>query len=130
VVRAWILPFLCISAGASAQIYRWVDADGQTHFSDRPHPKSDSVAIESRTAIGGAGEAAEALPGGPLLGPYRSFQIVSPGSNQTLRPDPPSLPVSLLLDPPLMVGHRLELWMDGMPIETEGPIGTQVSLRG
>ena len=65
-----------------------------------------------------------------MLGPYRSFEIVSPESNQTLRPAPPSLTISLLLDPPLMVGHRLELWMDGMPIETEGPIGTQVSLRG
>lgn len=128
-VRVSFLLCLCISAGASAQIYRWVDADGQTHYSDRPHPKSDPVAIEHRAAIGGARGAAEALAEGPLLGPYRRFAIVSPESNQTLRLDRPSLPVNLLLEPPLMVGHRLELWMDGAPIENDGPIGTEVLVK-
>jgi hypothetical protein len=64
-----------------------------------------------------------------LLGPYRRFAIVSPETSQTLQLDPASFPVSLLLEPPLMVGHRLELWMDGAPIENDGPIGTEVSLK-
>jgi len=38
--------------------------------------------------------------------------------------------VSLLLDPPLMAGHRIELMLDGAVIPVESPGGTQLRLEG
>jgi hypothetical protein len=128
-LRAAILLLAVYATGTSAQVYRWVDAEGQTHFSDRPQVGSERVGIP-----GGLGPENQPpgpeLPVTPLLGPYSGFEIVSPEANQTLRIDPASLPVSLLLDPPLMVGHRLELLVDGVPVAIEEPIGTQLTLGG
>ena len=128
-LRAAILLLAVYATGTSAQVYRWVDAEGQTHFSDRPQVGSERVGIP-----GGLGP--ENQPPGPelsatpLLGPYSGFEIVSPEANQTLRIDPGSLPVSLLLDPPLMTGHRLELLVDGVAVPVGEALGAQLSLSG
>lgn len=125
-----ILLLACLSGTVSAQVYRWVDPQGQTHYSDRPVPGSDRVSVRS-----GMATAEEALPStsGPVagvFGPYSSFEIVSPETNQTLRLEAPAVPFSLLLEPPLMAGHRLEVLVDGVPIQVDQPIGTQFSLGG
>ena len=120
----------CLSFGVSAQVYRWVDADGQTHFSDRPVPGSDRVSVGSGVSLPAAATEGSQPPSATLLGPYSNFEIVSPEPNQSFRLESPSLPVSLLVDPPLMDGHRLELLVDGVPIKVEEPIGTQLSLNG
>lgn len=129
-LRVYILLLAVYVTGTSAQVYRWVDAEGQTHFSDRPLAGSDRVDIPGGLATGNPESPTPELSATPLLGPYNGFEIVSPEANQTLRIDTASFPVSLLLDPPLMVGHRLELLVDGVPIAVEDPIGTQLSLSG
>jgi PPE-repeat protein len=121
---------ILLAAGTSAEVYRWVDAEGQTHFSDRPVPGSERVDPRSGTASVGPEPTVPEASLAPMLGPYSGFEIVSPEANQTLRLESGSLPVSLLLDPPLMVGHRLELLVDGVPISIEEPIGTQLTLNG
>lgn len=40
----WLLLF-CIPIGCNAEIYRWQDAGGSTHFSDRPTPEAKIVPI-------------------------------------------------------------------------------------
>jgi hypothetical protein len=41
-----LLLVLCLPALASAEIYRWTDAAGQVHFSDRPVPGSARLEVE------------------------------------------------------------------------------------
>lgn len=123
---------VCLPTGAYSQVYRWVDADGQTHYSDRPSTGSDAFRIQAPPEPTQSGSESVALPqpGLALLGPYQNLEILSPETNQTLRQDPGSLAVSLLLDPPLLPGHRLELLVDGVPITSKEPIGTQLTLSG
>jgi hypothetical protein len=121
------IALLTAAATASAEkIYRWVDADGRTQYSDRPQPGAQQVDTlskrEAPTPIPGAGDSA-------LLGPYRGFDIVSPETNQTVRADDGKVPVGLLLDPPLIAGHRLELLVDGASISVD-KAGTQLTLAG
>jgi hypothetical protein len=118
------------SAGALAQIYRWVDSDGRTQYSDRPAPDAEALAIGGTEQRKAADPSDRPVSGAPLLGPYKSFEIVSPEPDQTLRQESANLPVSLLLDPPLISGHRLELVLDGTPIPVAQAVGTQVSLSG
>lgn len=129
-LRAFCILLIVSAGAASAQVYRWVDAEGHTHFSDRPLPGSDRMSIESGSGLRDSNPSSAGQPGFPLLGPYNGFEIVSPEPNQTLRHESPTLPVSLLVDPPLMAGHRIEILVDGNPIKVEGPVGTQLSLSG
>ena len=55
---------------------------------------------------------------------------MSPEPNQTLRQSQDNLAVSLLLDPPLMEGHKIELVLDGSAISVERSAGTQLNLTG
>ena len=129
--RAYLFALLAlISTGISAQVYRWVDSEGRTHYSDRPAANAQALRIDGKERPGVPDPADRSSPGTPLLGPYASFEIVSPEPNQTLRQEPANLPISLLLDPPLISGHRLELVLDGTSIPVEQPVGTQISLTG
>jgi hypothetical protein len=125
--RAFLLVLVgLLSGGVSAQVYRWVDGEGRTHFADRPAPDAQALPIDRTRPPSVPDLLDQPLPGTPFLGPYASFEILSPEPNQTLRQESANLPVSLLLDPPLISGHRLELVLDGAPI----PVDTQVSLTG
>jgi hypothetical protein len=44
----WMGALLAISAAASADVYRWVDAQGRVHYSDRPVENAELVSIASR----------------------------------------------------------------------------------
>ena len=45
-IPALLLCLLPLAAGAAA-VYKWVDADGVTHYSDQPFPGAKKVTIES-----------------------------------------------------------------------------------
>jgi hypothetical protein len=132
-----LLLVLCLlaPAAAAAEIYRWVDADGAVSYSDRPQPGASPVGLPGKPRAPDnapkSDKPADAAPSAetPLLGPYRGFEIVSPEANQTVRQDEGKLPVSLIVDPPLIVGHRLELVVDGAPVAVD-KAGTQITLTG
>jgi len=43
--RAWLMALLvCLPMAASAQVYKWTDAQGHPHFSDKPPPATDKTA--------------------------------------------------------------------------------------
>ena len=49
------LALLLCAGAASAQVYKWVDAAGKTHFSDTPPPDTAKVApLKSGSAVGSA----------------------------------------------------------------------------
>jgi hypothetical protein len=130
--QAWFA-VLCLVAPhcVSAEIYRWVDADGKTHFSDR-RPVDAAVQLiipESTPKIAPVSEVAEPGPEDPRLGPYRVFNILSPAAGTVLVQPTDDLSINLLLDPPLLEDHRLELLLDGESIALE-PDTSQLLVSG
>jgi hypothetical protein len=131
-IRVLLAVMMLVSAGAFAQVFKWVDAEGRTQFSDRPQQDAETVGLkgvqpapaEAVTPVG------DPLKSAPKLGPYSAFEIMSPEPNQTLRQAQDTVPVSLLVTPPLMEGHHLELMFDGVPISVAASAGTQFSLTG
>lgn len=119
------------SAAASAEIYRWVDAAGRTQYSDRPVAGAEIVGRSGARQGTAAGESAgtQIPPEGLLLGTYSAFEIVAPEANQTLRQESGDVAVSMVIDPPLGEGHRMELVLDGLPISAENA-GAQLMLNG
>jgi hypothetical protein len=107
---------LCSTASA-ADVWKWVDANGVTHYSDQPIP--GAIKIEVR-----AGNISEARSAQPLSnqadsqsqteqGSYREFQIVRPTKDQNIINTGGEVAVEIRIAPPLRATHRLNLYLDG-----------------
>ncbi|HEY1150630.1 MAG TPA: glutaredoxin family protein [Pseudoduganella sp.] len=70
--RAALLLLLCAAGVAQAQMYKWKDAKGVTHYTDTPPPASAKKAEVKNFATGGAG--AELPP--ELAEPARARPVV------------------------------------------------------
>ncbi len=126
-LSAFLLP---ISPVAFGKVFKWVDSEGRTQFSDRPQPDAQAIDLKGAGASDSTGESAsvDGAASQSVLGPYTAFEVVSPEPNQTLRLAQQNLPVSLIIDPPLMPGHQLNLVMDSVPIAVDQASATQMSL--
>ncbi len=112
---------------ASAQVYKWVDANGKVHYSDRPATGAEPIPVPLRKPS--QPEAASATPIAASPGPYAQFEVLSPENNATLHDAEGKAQIGLVLEPPLMGGHRLQLLLDGRPVTGDAP-GTQLMVQG
>jgi hypothetical protein len=123
-MRKWLILFSALSttAASGAPAWTWVDNSGQVHYSDRPVPGARQVELAGAPAPGGpvrstapgpstAGQAREAPPAATT--PYRTFNVVSPGQQETLWNLGGTLNVQVALEPGLQPGHRLDVFLDG-----------------
>lgn len=135
---------LCISfllpGLARAVICKTVDADGVVGYTDvpagecaervklpdysryepRPIPQTQNASALPSTEDS---DAADRFEG------YRSIEIVQPEANGTVRSNEGIVPVAIALDPPLMEGHRIKLYIDGGAVRGEFD-GTAIDLGG
>lgn len=126
-VNRSITPWLWLAAvwlpwvAAAAPVYRYVDADGVVHYTDKP-PTPDARPIElkpvqtvgSRPAPGEA--AIPTAPGNPPAAESAArieVGITAPTADETLRGDDGRLPVSLILGSPIPDGAGLLYLLDG-----------------
>lgn len=121
-----LLLVLALFAGsvAFAQAYRWVDADGVVHYSDRPPPETASGAEEVVLPTANQTRfATRALPSRSRSADddsnsssiYSSISITSPSAEETLWNIEATLQVSVALSPALKPGHKLRVYFDGQP---------------
>ncbi|AHF05662.1 hypothetical protein MARPU_16615 [Marichromatium purpuratum 984] len=123
-----LLPCLIVQAG----VYRWVDADGRVHFSDRP-----AAAAAERLdlhvdapASGLADSPVDPTPAiDPFSGPYTRFEILSPVDEAVLMRGEDRFAVELGLEPTLQPGHRLVMVLDGLETVIEAG-ATRFALDG
>ena len=127
----WITVFLLmmLSAGAAAaEVWRWVDENGVMHFSDRPHPGAERVELAPAQTF-----TAPALP--PRRQPasreasesasaYSRVSIVSPEAGEMFWNIGGQLTVQVALEPQLISGHELRIFLDGNRVEgvPQGPV--------
>ena len=107
---------------AYAQAYKWVDADGVVHYSDRPQPGAEEVALPNqprrqgllpaRAPANAAGNEEEA-PDEPFS--YETFEVASPAPEETLWNIEGALTVNLNLQPALRAGDQIRVYFDGQP---------------
>ena len=125
---------LAAPAGAT-EVYRWVDSDGQTHYSDQWRPGAEKVRIEESPVYSAprpaprAGDTRQAQGDqAAATARYRSLEIESPAQEEVLWNIEGQLRVSLRVSPALQPGHDLRLYLDGQPQEV--PSGsTELQLK-
>jgi Domain of unknown function (DUF4124) len=109
-------------AGA-AETWRWKDANGVVHYSDRPMPGAERVSVvapkPSSTPPKVTGQDPAAAPASGsvtreavAIVPYTRCVIVAPDAEETFNAVN-SVAVGVHLEPSLQEGHRLELRLDG-----------------
>ena len=126
----FFITLLVATTLAQATVYKWVDENGVTHYSDQPNPGAQKVTVapaQTYTApkppvptTPPAPPAASAAAESPA---YRVCAITRPG-NDEIYLNPPEVMASVKLDPPLHEGHKLVLSLDGAALAGGPASGT------
>ncbi len=114
---------LFVSTGVSAAVYKSVDAQGNTVYTDEPTAGAKPVDLPPLSTIPppsySAGKKAVSADKDVVTATYREISIVAPVAEATVRDNTGAVPVNASLDPPLKVsaGHRFQFYLDG---QTQG----------
>jgi hypothetical protein len=117
-----VLAASVVMAQTESAAYRWVDADGIVHYSDRPQEGAEQIQLprdaRPRRTFAPAPVAAPADRDDNAAEPaaafsYDSIEISSPAAEETLWNIAGVLNVSLRVQPALRPGHRVRVYFDG-----------------
>jgi hypothetical protein len=126
-----LIILLITTPSLADDIFKWVDENGQMHFSDVPKdgateveiapaqtfsaPSAPNVAASSEatteSAVGAAQEAAT----------YESMEITSPAIEETIWNTGGEITVTIWLKPGLQTGHQIRMFLDGKPLPNLQP---------
>jgi len=102
---------------AAVVLYRWVDADGIVHYSDRPAPGAEKVQIASAqtyksTPVRSSGSVSRPAP---LLNPpkYKRVEVTRPTDGQSFVDSTGKVDAAVAVDPSLASNHQLWFLIDG-----------------
>ena len=115
----FLMMVICVSY---ADIYQWVDSQGNAHFSDTPHPGAEKLSVpDAQTYSAPVPESAalEKLIPGSLDAPkptYTKVAIAQPDNEATIRNNQGSIAVIVEVVPDLLPGDKVQLIFDGAPI--------------
>lgn len=123
-MRGLLFCLLLIALPAAADVYSYVDAQGNQVFTDRPHSgahkiqiaPSNSMAQPTRKPIA---KKTPKVADSPLFH-YQLLRILVPEPDATVRNMQGELIVSINSDPTLQNGHTYRLLLDGKPFAEAG----------
>lgn len=117
---------LALSAMATAaETWKWKDANGVVHYSDKPVPGAERVDVvppkpssSAPTPAAAAPRAAatRAEPTQPVVIPYARCVIAAPDHEETFNAVD-SVTAGVLLEPALQSGHRIEVLLNGNVVQ-------------
>ena len=123
-----------LSAGAGATtLYRWVDAQGVTHYSDRPAPGAEKfeVAAPSGRSANSVSAAGTGTPRPAQKRPqdlYSRLEITTPTEGQVFF-TADRVPASVAVEPELASGHQVWFVLDGIRQMDNGGASLAASLE-
>ncbi len=129
-----ILAGLALSlAAASQEIYRWVDKNGQVHYSDQPDsPNAELITVIESNTYESADTAQASSPGSTEESDdagdssYGSLTIVQPSPDQVFFGSDAVVPVAAEPDAPLQPDHSVVFFLNGERRNADG-LGMELS---
>ncbi|MES9862710.1 MAG: DUF4124 domain-containing protein [Candidatus Thiodiazotropha sp. LLP2] len=116
-----ILLILLLSQPLMARdVYKWVTEDGEIIYSESYQPGAERIRVrddkkKSTLKLENLDKESEAA----ATGEYINFDIVQPGSDETIRNAEGSVSVGLSISPPLFSGHTIQLYVDGKKLDSK-----------
>jgi hypothetical protein len=116
-------------ASATA-IYKWVDENGVTHYSDQPHPGAQKIQVQ---AVQTYKAPAQLLPAvtpraRPPAAHAYSTCVVSRPSSEEMFQNTQTVPASVHVEPQLRAGDRVAVFLDGAPVPSDIPLDSEFAL--
>ncbi|MDA7084799.1 DUF4124 domain-containing protein [Pseudomonas sp. SA3-5] len=111
---------LSLALPASAQIYTYTDANGNTVFTDQPPEgvAAQPVQLPPTNTVEPPAPATPTISNGSETtteSPYRLLQVTGLPSTDALRANAGTFSVGIEVEPRLAANHRLRLLLDGQP---------------
>jgi hypothetical protein len=134
--RVLLALLLCATTPpALTQIYKSVDEDGKTVFSDTPSGNAEAIElgpVNSMQPPEGAPRDTDPQPAEPAQPYYHSLTITSPQDGGSVNNPGGNVVVLFTLDPPLRDGDTARLLVDGTPggVPAEGGLLAPGNARG
>lgn len=126
-IRLLLLIIGLVSVSVQAEIYRWVDAAGNTVYGDNPpkHSAAKPVDLPMLTVADSPAPAPAAkLETAPAEEEaYTHFAITSPSADEAIRANEGDVTLSIALKPALKPGDNLALYLDSKQVAS----GTSLS---
>lgn len=102
----------------AGKLYKWVDEDGNVHYSDSPVEGAEAVDLPEPTTFDAPRVSPRPARPAPEEDPsaafgYTEFEFISPKQDQVFWATGGEIPVQLDLVPPLQPGHELNLYFNG-----------------
>jgi hypothetical protein len=123
-LKVWLLVGLLLAWPASAEVFNYVDAQGNRVFTDQPKPgnaKRVPLATSNRMSATDSARAHTAnKPEQKPLFHYDMLRILVPEPDATVRSTAGEIIVSITSEPGLQKGHRYRLLLDGQPTAEPG----------
>ncbi|OQX13945.1 MAG: hypothetical protein BWK73_10730 [Thiothrix lacustris] len=116
-----LLMFGLVSASVQAEIYRWIDAAGNTVYGDNP-PKQSAAKPVDLPILTVADSPVPAAKPEPAPAPaeeetaYTDFAITSPSTDEAIRANEGNVTVSVSLKPALKPGDGVALYLDSKQV--------------
>jgi hypothetical protein len=101
---------------ASSEVWKWVDDQGVTHYSDQPVPGATRIEVRTGNvadapATSASSAAAPASDDATVR--YRNFEIWRPEDNQSIINTGGQVGVEIRIEPEVQPSHTLSLYLDG-----------------
>jgi len=111
-------PVVC-STAAAADVWKWVDEKGITHYSDQPVAGATKIEVRTGNVIGTApggsfSSGSSSSSAAPAADPdYRNFEIWRPEPDQSIINTGGQVNVEIRVEPSVLPLHQLALYLDG-----------------
>lgn len=118
-----LLISLCFISISWANVYKWTDENGIVHFSDTPHPGSQSIKLPAAQPFNNNSQN-QIITSRPIENSvtnsaeidYDNLIISQPKDAETIRNNEGYVPVIVEIMPDLKTEDKLQLLYDGAPI--------------
>jgi len=133
-MRAILFTLLSIVsvAALSTTVYKWVDENGVTHYSDQPHENAEKVQLaqpQTYSAPRTSNRPQQATPEKPPSNTYSSCDVVQPANDQTF-PNATTVTTAVQVSPGTQSGDQVVLLLDGTRVPNFPPGGGAITLNG
>jgi hypothetical protein len=129
--RGFLFILLLIALPATAQIYKYKDANGATAYSNQPPDGVSAQPVHlpplnsiERQPAGEPAPAAESVRHEQPLKTYEVLELTGLPANGALRANNGTFTVTVLIKPRLQAPHLLRLLLDGQPYGEPGNVPT------
>ena len=129
---ALLIMSLTCGFALAATVYKWVDENGVTHYSDQPSPgaeKIDVQAVQTYSAPPPAvGQPGAATPRAVIEGPiYKVCELYRPAAEEVLF-NTSSVTASLRVEPRMRPGDKVTIALDGKRLTDVAAAGEEVTV--